>query len=99
MAGPKTRLTPKKKVLGIGGVALFGTGGCLMGTIILIPLALPLAMIGAAMTVGSLFVKTEPLECPACRAMSKVEPQVQAAKCPHCGSPLKREGAAWVRVV
>jgi predicted RNA-binding Zn-ribbon protein involved in translation (DUF1610 family) len=70
-----------------------------MLTIVLIPLALPLALIGAVMAIGSLFVKTEPLQCPACGAMSQVEREVRAARCPHCGVPIHRDGDAWVHDV
>lgn len=94
----QAKLTPTKYGLGVGGVALFGTGGCLMWTIVLIPLAIPMALIGMVMAVASLFVKTEPLACPACQAVSKVEKKVTVAQCPHCGTAIKRRGATWIRV-
>jgi zinc ribbon protein len=97
MAAQQAQLTPKKKLLGVGGLAAFGSGGCLMLTVVLVPLALPLAVIGALMAVGSLFVKTEPLKCPACGAMSEVERQVRAATCPHCDQPIKRDGDTWIQ--
>ena len=61
---PQQRLTPTKHGLAVGGLALFGTGGCLMWTVVLIPLALPMALLGLVMAIGSLFVKTEPLAMP-----------------------------------
>jgi hypothetical protein len=61
------KLTPKTYSLGVGGLAVFGTGGCLMWTVILIRLALPIALVGLVMMIASRFVKTEPLICPACR--------------------------------
>ena len=50
MADAKTqqKLTPTKYGLGVGGLSLFATGGCLMWTVILIPLALPMALVGWA---------------------------------------------------
>jgi hypothetical protein len=100
MADAKTqqKLTPKKYGLGVGGLALFGTGGCLMWTVVLIPLALPMAFIGLLMAIGSLFVKTEALKCPACGEASKVEKDVKVVTCPHCEIAIKREGLGWVRV-
>ena len=94
MVGKHGQLTPKKKLLGIGGLAAFGSGGCLMLTIVLIPLALPLALIGAVMAVASLFVKTEAVTCPACGATSQVETDVRAGRCPHCGVTIERDAGS-----
>jgi len=97
---PQQRLTPTKHTLGVGGVALFGTGGCLVWTIVLIPLAIPLVIVGAVMAIWSLFIKTEPLRCPACSETSQVEPSVAVVKCPHCGIAIRRapDKSGWMRV-
>ncbi len=92
---PQSKLRPKKYGLGVGGLALFGTGGCLMWTVVLIPLALPLALVGLAMAIGSLFVKTEPFTCPKCQSSDRTEKQVSVLKCPACETVLKREGTGW----
>jgi predicted RNA-binding Zn-ribbon protein involved in translation (DUF1610 family) len=91
MVAKHGQLTPKKKVLRVGGLAAFGSGGCLMLTIVLIPLALPLALIGAVMAVASLFVKTESVTCLECGATSQVEKDVRAGRCPHCGVTIERD--------
>jgi hypothetical protein len=98
MADAKTqqKLTPKKYSLGVGGLAIAGTGGCLMWTIVLIPLALPMALIGLGMAVGSLFVKTERIVCPVCEQASKVEKAVNVITCPHCEKAIKRGDPAWI---
>jgi hypothetical protein len=67
-------------------------------TIVLIPLAIPMALVGALMAVASLFVKTEPMKCPACGAISKVEPKVHVVICPHCSIAIRRDGLIWIRV-
>lgn len=95
---PAQRLTPRKHSLGVGGLSLFATGGCLMWTIVLIPLAIPLAIIGLAMAVWSLFVKTDPMQCPACGSANMVERTVTAGQCPHCGHAFKRTADGWERV-
>jgi hypothetical protein len=99
MASSQQKLTPKKYAYGVGGLGLFATGGCLMWTVVLIPLAVPLALVGLGMAIASLFVKTETLVCPACQASSQVEAAVQTVKCPHCDLPIRRDGRDWVRVV
>jgi len=97
-AKAEQKLKPMKYGLGVGGLALFGTGGCLIWTVVLIPVALPLAVLGLLMAVASLFIKTEPLVCPACDETSKVEKQVNVVTCPHCEKPIKRTVEGWVRV-
>jgi hypothetical protein len=92
------KLTPTKSALGCLGLGVFATGGCLMWTIILIPLAVPMALLGLLMAVGSLFIKTEPLECPACQQSSKVENAVQVVVCPHCEIAIRRGETGWIRV-
>lgn len=92
---PDQKLRPKRHGLGIGGVALFGTGGCLMWTIVLIPLAIPLALVGLVMAIGALFVKTEPFTCPACGVGNTVEPAVQVAQCPACTRTVRRTSGSW----
>jgi hypothetical protein len=57
-----------------------------------------MALVGALMAIGSLFVKTESLRCPACGVASPVESTVMAGICPHCRTAIKRQGGEWVRV-
>lgn len=92
------RLTPKKWSLRIGGLTLFGGGGCLMWTIVLIPIAFPVAIIGLLMFIASFFVKTQPITCPACHAISAIEKNVAVVVCPHCNTAIKHDADAWVRV-
>jgi len=69
-----------------------------MWTVVLIPLAIPLAIIGVIMAVASRFIKTENAACPACGESFRVEPRVRAAKCPHCETAIRRYDGDWVRV-
>jgi hypothetical protein len=97
---PQLQLTPKKHALGVGGLALLGTGSCLMWTIVLIPLALPMALIGFVMAIASRFVKTESIVCPACASSLVIEPVVRVAICPQCRTSIMRAagGVGWVKV-
>ena len=69
-----------------------------MWTLVLIPIALPIALIGFVMWIGSLFVPTEPMTCPICTLVSSVERHVVVAKCAHCQTMLKRLGDQWLRI-
>ena len=69
-----------------------------MWTVVLIPLALPIALIGLVMFIASFFTKREVMTCPACQQPSVVEPKVMALVCPHCQKASRREGATWIRV-
>jgi hypothetical protein len=62
------------------------------------PLALPMALLDLLMAIGSMLVRTEPLQCTACGEPSKVEKEVNVVTCPHCELPIRREGTSWVRV-
>lgn len=95
---PTQQLTPKKHQLAVGGLTLFGGGGCLMWTVVLIPLALPLALVGLVMMIASRFVQTDVIQCPACTAASIVEPAVTVIICPHCRTPIRRTEQGWLRV-
>lgn len=98
MSDPAQSLTPSTYRLRVGGLSLFASGGCLMWTVILIPLALPLGLIGLGMFIASFFTKRETMTCPACQQSYVVEPAVNVVVCPGCQLPSRREGSSWVRV-
>lgn len=69
-----------------------------MWTVVLIPIAIPIALVGLVLLIMAPFIKTEALTCPACGQADKVEPTVAVLVCPHCGIAIKRDGAGWARV-
>ncbi|MGE5589198.1 MAG: hypothetical protein ACM3ZA_01005 [Bacillota bacterium] len=69
-----------------------------MWTVILIPLAIPLAIIGAAMMLAAPFVKTEKVSCPSCGQTNVIEKSVQVYICDHCQKPAKRNAQGWMPV-
>jgi hypothetical protein len=92
---PQQRLTPKKYGLTVGGGSLMGTGSCLLWTIILIPLGLPLMFIGFVMMIASRFVKTETITCPACHSASTSREDCQRDYVPA----LQLRDSAWRAVM
>ena len=88
--------------LAILGISTAGAGGCLVWTIILIPVAVPMILIGIIMTIiaviWGLFIKSEPLVCPVCGGASQVELKVTVTPCEHCKTVLKRETDGWIPV-
>jgi endogenous inhibitor of DNA gyrase (YacG/DUF329 family) len=72
------------------GLAIFATGGCLMWTVVLIPLALPMAMVGLGMFIWSFFTKREIVRCPVCGEAAQIDQGLNVFLCPHCQKPLKR---------
>lgn len=97
---PEQRLTPKTSSLRVFGLGLFGGGGCLMWTIVLIPVAIPMAIVGAIMFIASFFQKHETAACMACGQSLTIEPAVNVLVCPHCQKAMKRteDRAGWERV-
>ena len=93
---PAARLRPTRHGLGFWGLTLFAGGGCLMWTIILIPLAIPIALVGVVMMLAAPFVKTEPFICPKCRQPERVERTVQVTTCPSCATVAQRTAEGWV---
>ena len=77
---------------------MMGSSGCLVWTIVLIPLAIPLFIIGLVLTFVGCFIKAEPFTCPACQSTETVEPEVNVMTCEHCGLPIKRTAEGWIPV-
>lgn len=97
---PEQQLTPSTYKMRVGGLTLAGGGGCLMWTVVLIPIALPMALVGIVMFIASFFTKRETMTCVACGQNLAIEPSVNVLVCPHCQKSMKRatDGTSWERV-
>jgi hypothetical protein len=95
---PAQALRPRRYQYGVAGLSLIGTGSCLMWTIILIPLAIPLALVGLVMMVWSRFIAVEPFTCPICEQPNTVEVRVQVAQCPACQRTVRRANSGWAPI-
>ena len=95
---PAATLTPKTHGLRVLGLGLLGSGGCLMWTIVLIPIALPMALVGLVMFVWSFFQGKVVMTCPACHHALQIEPSVTVLVCPLCQKSSRFNGETWERI-